>query len=103
LRWLWFQWKQEGRAWNKPDIPCDRTGCELFNASTVVTIGNGQIALFWSSTWINGNSAKSIAPLLYQKTRRKKITVQQALTNEKWIDHIYPPVSQEEVKEFVSL
>jgi len=25
------------------------------------------------------------------------------LTDEKWIDHIYPPVSQEEVKEFVSL
>jgi hypothetical protein len=29
--------------------------------------------------------------------------VQQALTDDKWIDHIYPPTSQEEVKEFVLL
>ena len=47
--------------------------------------------------------AKSIAPLLFEKTRRKKITVRQALTNNKWIDHIYPPTSQEEVRQFVRL
>ena len=47
--------------------------------------------------------AKSIAPSLYAKTRRKKITVHQALKNEKWIDHIYPPTMHEEVTEFVKL
>ena len=47
--------------------------------------------------------AKSIAPLLFEKTRRKKNTVRQALTNNKWIDHIYPPTSQEEVRQFVWL
>jgi hypothetical protein len=35
--------------------------------------------------------------------KRKKITVRQALTNNKWIDHIYPPSSQEEVLQFVRL
>jgi hypothetical protein len=69
---MWFQWKKKGRAWNKLDIPCDETDRDLFNASTIVTIGNGRTALFWSSTWINGSSAKSIALLLYQKARRKK-------------------------------
>ena len=47
--------------------------------------------------------AKSIAPSLSAKTRRKKITVHQALKNEKWIDHIYPPTMHEEVTEFVKL
>jgi hypothetical protein len=47
--------------------------------------------------------AKSIAPLLYAKTKRKKITVCQALAGDKWIDHIFPPSSQEEVLRFVKL
>ena len=43
------------------------------------------------------------ATLLYVKTRRKKITVHQGLTNDKWIDHIFPSTTQEEVIQFVRL
>jgi hypothetical protein len=73
LRWLWFKWKQKQRAWNQLEIPCDRIDRELFCASTVVTIGDGKTAPFWCSNWINGTMAKSIAPLLYEKARRKKL------------------------------
>jgi hypothetical protein len=72
---------------------------ELFYASTIVTVDDGKMAPFWTSCWINGNMAKSIAPLLYAKSRRKK----QALKNEKWIDHIYPSATSEEVTQFVKL
>ena len=41
LRWSWFQWRHEDRAWNGLDLPCDRRDRELFAASTVVTIGDG--------------------------------------------------------------
>lgn len=58
---------------------------------------------FWTSSWINGQMAKSIAPFLYLKSKRKKITVFQALKEDKWIDHIYPPASEEEVMEFIKL
>lgn len=47
--------------------------------------------------------AKSIAPSLHQKSKRKKITVQQGLINGKWIDHIFPPTTPQEVREFVKL
>jgi hypothetical protein len=103
LRWLWFQWKQKHRAWNNLDVPCDKTDRELYYASTIVTIGDGRAALFWCSSWLNGTAPRTIAPLLYEKSRRKRITVRQALTNNKWIDHIYPPTSQEEIRQFVSL
>jgi hypothetical protein len=103
LRWLWFKWKQKQRAWNQLKIPCDATDRELFYASTTVRIGDGKTAPFWSSNWINGTRPKTLAPLLYEKTRRKKITVHQALTHHKWIDHIYPPTSQEEVTQYVRL
>ena len=35
--------------------------------------------------------------------KEKKITVRQAVTDNKWIDHIYPPISQEELRQFVRL
>jgi len=59
--------------------------------------------LFWTSSWINGASAKTIAPSLFRKTHRKKISVQKALENSRWIDHIYPPNSHAEVSEFADL
>ena len=103
LRWMLFQWKQKNKACTNLEVPCDRVDRELFYASTIVTIGDGKMAPFWTSCWINGNMAKSIAPLLYAKSRRKKITVHQALKSEKWIDHIYPPATSEEMTQFVRL
>lgn len=85
LRWLWFKWKQKQRAWNNLEIPCDKVDRELVHALATVIIGDGKTAP------------------LYEKKKRKKITVRRALTNNKWIDHIYPPTSQEEVIQFVKL
>jgi hypothetical protein len=42
LRWYWFQWKNEDRPWTGLDIPCDKSDKDLFNASTVVVVGNGK-------------------------------------------------------------
>jgi hypothetical protein len=72
LRWLWYRWKQKERAWSNLDVPCDKNDHDLFNASTIVTVGNGRTASFWSSSWINGTTAKRIAPSLFKKTPRKK-------------------------------
>ena len=41
LRWLWFEWKNQERAWVGLDIPCSKVDRDLFHASTVVTVGNG--------------------------------------------------------------
>jgi hypothetical protein len=54
LRWLWFKWKQADRPWTGLDIPCNKTDRDLFDASTVVTVGKGDKASFWNSNWING-------------------------------------------------
>jgi hypothetical protein len=72
LRWLWFKWKQKQRAWNNLEIPCDKYDHDIFNASTVVNVGDGKIAALWTSPWIEGNTARNIAPSLYQKTCWKK-------------------------------
>jgi hypothetical protein len=42
------------RAWNKLDLLYDSRDRELFAASTVVKIGNGKVAKFWTSSWADG-------------------------------------------------
>jgi hypothetical protein len=90
LRWLWLRWKSKDRAWAAMKLPCDRTDEDLFNASTMVTVGNGKIAKLWKSSWIQGQAPKSIAPSLFRKTKRKNITVDKALTNNNWVRLCFP-------------
>jgi hypothetical protein len=72
LRWLWLRWTVKEKAWAGMPLPCDKVDVDLFNASTIVTIGNGKMADFWGSSWIEGQAPKNMAPNLYKKARRKK-------------------------------
>lgn len=103
LRWLWFQWKHKDHAWNRLELPCDSRDRELFAASTVVTVGDGRTARFWTSSWIDWMTAKSLAPSLFQKATRKKISVQMALQDNRWISHILPIQTAQEIQEYVIL
>lgn len=103
LRWLWFQWTHKDRAWNALELPCDGRDADLFAASTVVTIGNGRTAKFWTSSWAGGNTPKSMAPSLFLKSKRKKLTVHMALQENRWINLILPLQNSQEVKEYVTL
>jgi hypothetical protein len=58
--------------------PCGEVDMELFYAATTITIGNGNIAPFWHSPWLNGKKPKDIAPLIYEASTRKKWSVKQA-------------------------
>jgi hypothetical protein len=64
---------------------------------TVVTVGKGDKASFWHSNWVNGHPPKYIALGLFQKAKRKNITVN------KWISHVSPIQSMDELREFISL
>jgi hypothetical protein len=103
LRWLWFQWKHKERAWNELDLPCDGRDRDLFAASTVVTIGDGKTARFWTSSWVEGMTPKNLAPTLFLKSRRKKLSVHKALQDNRWIAHILPLQTAQEIKEYVML
>jgi hypothetical protein len=46
---------------------------------------------------------KNLAPNLFKKTRRKKLSVYQALQDNKWITHILPLQTQQEIQEYVAL
>lgn len=75
----------------------------MFAASTLVTLGDGKTATFWSSSWVQGNTLKNTKPLLFKKAKRKNISVQKALQDNKWIAHILPIQFPEELHEYVAL
>ena len=103
LRWLWFQWKHKDHAWNELELSCDSRDCELFAASMAVTLGDGKTAQFWTSSWIKGTTARSLAPTLFQKAKRKKISVQKAIHDNRWISHILSHQTAQEIQEYVVL
>jgi hypothetical protein len=43
-----------------------------FYAATTITIGNGEIAPFWDSPWINGAKPKDIALVSFSRHPREK-------------------------------
>jgi hypothetical protein len=103
LRWLWFQWKHKDRAWKALDLPCDSHDHELFAALTFVTVGNGKTAKFWTSSWANGKTPKSMAPNLFHKSKRKRLTVQMAVQENRWINHILSLQTEQELREYMKL
>jgi hypothetical protein len=103
LRWLWLRWTNRDKAWTGLQLPCDKADVDLFNASTIVTIGDGKMTDFWRSSWIQGQAPKNIAPTLFMKAKRKNISVCQALTNNHWMHFCSPYTHEEEIKEFISL
>ena len=69
----------------------------------MVTIGDGKLALFWHSSWVHGTTPKNIAPSMFKKAKRGNLTVQKALQDNRWISHIIPLNTAEEIREYVEL
>ena len=63
----------------------------FFAAAIYSEVGNGAATLFWTDRWLHGQSIADLAPHLFATIsvrRRKKRTVQEALTNQAWISDI---------------
>jgi hypothetical protein len=45
--------------------PCNDVDVSLFYSATTISIGDGEIAPFWDSPWLEGEKPKDIAPLIY--------------------------------------
>ena len=103
LRWLWFSWDDRPRPWEGLQIPVTEEDKALFNAATVVELGNGKKASFWNSRWLNGEALASRFPLLHRHSKRKNRSVAQALTDNKWISDTDHNLSQPIIAEYLEL
>jgi hypothetical protein len=65
--------------------------------------GGGKNTPFWESRWINGTSAKEIAPILFKLSRYKYRNVHTELRNSNWITNIQWIHSTAELDEYTML
>lgn len=103
LQWLWYSWEDRSRPWKGVDLPIDRDDLALFNAATMVTVGNGNKASFWTSHWLQGDAPAQLYPALFRHSKRKNQTVKDALTDDKWIQDVDYNMSQTIIVEFMGL
>ncbi|CAM0901775.1 unnamed protein product [Alopecurus aequalis] len=103
LRWLWIIWGDEERPWDGTEVPCDTIDRDLFAACTQVSLGNGNRCRFWTDSWIDGKSPKSLAPSLFRLARRKQLSVKDALANGRWMKGLCRMESAEQMDQFFYL
>jgi hypothetical protein len=75
----------------------------LFHASTRISLGNGEKALFWHDRWLQGKTPKEIAPNLFKIAHFKNRTVAKELTNKSWIRTVQKITSSHQLWEFENL
>jgi hypothetical protein len=85
LRWLWQEWKSPDKPWVGMPIPCTEEDRRLFNSATTITVGNGELARFWDSAWLQGLAPKQIAPSIYAISKKRGRTVANATLNDAWV------------------
>jgi hypothetical protein len=103
LRWLWFEWECPDKPWVRTTPPCDELDEQIFAAATKVTISNGRKAKFWTSNWIGHQPLKYLAPALFNHSKGEQRLVQDALTNDKWIEDIRHELSMPLIREFFAV
>ena len=99
--WLWFQLIEPELPWVGTEPPVDAVDQQLFRASTIVTLGNGEKASFWQSTWLGGQ-----APMdwfLYKLAWRKNKTVKEELLNQNWTRGLWRMQSVDQMASFMEL
>jgi hypothetical protein len=74
----------QGLDWER-SYPCDEADMEFFYAATRISIGDGRIASFWHTPWLEGMKPKDIAPPIFAISKRKNFTVNKGMYQDFWI------------------
>jgi hypothetical protein len=103
LRWPWLQWTDPERPWVGSKLPYDDKDMALFHASTKITLGDGNKALFWQDNWTGRGRLRDIAPDLYKIATQKKRLVSKELDNNRWISSVSGLNTVEELRDFIMI
>jgi len=103
LRWLWLQWTDSSRPWTGTDVPCNREDRLLFQASTLITIGDGNKARFLDRCLARWRSPHEPRPQPFSYGGKKRKISDKELQNNNWVSRLRSRINTaEQVEEFIS-
>ena len=103
-RWPWLQRTDSTRPWSEFNIQVSDESMGIYKAATRCTLGDGEMARFWTDWWLSDGRIEDTMPHLYAmvKKRGRQITVKQALTAGWWQD-MSPDMGTQALFEFMAL
>jgi len=90
------------RPWVGTEPPVTSVDRQLFRASIVVNLGNGEKASFWQSSWLQGQGTNGPVPRPFQ-TWKKNHTVKEELEHQSWTRGLWRMESISEMVSFTRL
>jgi hypothetical protein len=93
------------KAWATFDLQLHRLSMALFEAASVLQLGNGERARFWQDRWLDGAQVVDIAPNLAALVPARKVKVRmvkEALTG-MWLRDCGPNLGEAALAEFFTL
>ena len=106
VRWLWLGKTEPERPWSAFPIPVHNCAKSLFATAVHSEVGNGANIKFWTDRWLDGRSIEMLAPNLFACVPRRRVnkrTVQEALTNDKWLEDIQGHYSVAVLSEYLDI
>jgi hypothetical protein len=88
-RWPWLRWELVPRPWSLMPASDDRDALQLFKAGSLIKLGDGNRANFWSDGCLPGGlSVQDMFSALYSYACKSEISVATAIQNRRWVRDI---------------
>ncbi|KAM0913631.1 hypothetical protein ACQ4PT_012055 [Festuca glaucescens] len=102
-RWLWQCWMEPNKPWTGLQLPIDSKVRAIFDASVIITIGDGEGTQFWTDRWRPEGKLCNLFPDLYKLCTLRRISVRKALDQNKWIGHFKVGLTTAAIRQFTEL
>jgi hypothetical protein len=105
MRWLWLQKTEPEKPWAFFPVQVHHLVRAFFSVTIISEVGNGINTLFWTDRWLHGHSLEKLVPHLFGSVsgRAKKRTVQEALTDMRWVADIRGALTVAVLTEYLDL
>jgi len=104
MRWLWLQKTEPDKPWASFAIQVHPAVHSFFSIAIKSEVGNGRNTLFWTDRWLHGQRLDDLVPNLFGaiSSRARKRTVQDALTDHRWVRDIRGALSLAVLREYLA-
>ncbi|KAM0876610.1 hypothetical protein ACQ4PT_036063 [Festuca glaucescens] len=96
-------WMDSNKPWVRLPVPVDDKVKALFEASVKIMLGDGEATQFWTHQWHPEGKLCTLFPDLFQLCTLQRITVQKAISQDKWIRHFKTDLMPAAIRQFTAL